>query len=334
MKLSLFSVNDHYPDKGRSVAQLYQEVIRQAELGEALGYEIFFSAEHHFHPYGVAPDPSVLLSVIAQRTDRIRIGTAISVLTFHNPLSVAETYAMVDVLSQGRLVLGVGSGYLKHELDGYGVSAEDKRARFDENFALVRRLLAGERVTYHGRFAAIDGVQINVLPLQTPVPIYVAVLRKEAAYAVGRQGEALMAVPYASLDSFDDVGPLMAEFRRGQNESGAKPALGALEDNQICFHTFVAETDAEARKFAEAPFDLYVATRLYAKHAVYDDIMRNGLHLMGGVETVTDKLIQLQQMGVQHVMTLQNFGAIPAAAVERSMRLLADEVLPRVRRGG
>jgi alkanesulfonate monooxygenase SsuD/methylene tetrahydromethanopterin reductase-like flavin-dependent oxidoreductase (luciferase family) len=332
MKLSLFSVNDHYPDKGRSVPQLYAEVIRQAELGEALGYEIFFSAEHHFHPYGVAPDPSVLLAAIAQRTRRIRVGTAISVLTFHNPLTVAETYAMVDVLSEGRLVLGVGSGYLKHELEGYGVSADDKRARFDENFALVRRLLAGERVTHAGRFAKIDGVQINVLPLQKPVPIYVAVLRKEAAFAVGSQGEALMAVPYASLESFDDVAPLMAEFRRGQRESGRTPALPrGLEDNQICFHTFVAETDAEARKQAEASFDLYVATRLYAKRATYDDIMRNGLHLMGGVETVTNKLIQLKQMGVQHVMTLQNFGALPAAAVERSMRLMMEEVLPRVR---
>jgi len=332
MKLSLFSVNDHYPDKGRTVPQLYEEVIRQAELGEALGYEVFFSAEHHFHPYGVAPDPSVLLATIAQRTGRIRIGTAISVLTFHNPLSVAETYAMLDVLSHGRLVLGVGSGYLKHELAGYGIDPDDKRARFDENFALVRRLLAGERVTHAGRFAKIDGVQINVLPLQSPVPIYVAVLRKEAAFAVGSQGEALMAVPYASLESFDDVGPLMAEFRRGQLESGRTASVGPLEDNQICFHTFVAETDAEARRQAETPFDLYVATRLYAKRATYDDIMRNGLHLMGGVETVTEKLIQLKQMGVQHVMTLHNFGAMPAAAVERSMRLMADEVLPRVRR--
>ena len=125
----------------------------------------------------------------------------------------------------------------------------------------------------------------------------------------------------------------MAEFRRGQQESKSTPDLGGLEDAQLCFHTFVADTDAEARRLAEAPFDLYVETRLYAKRAVYADIMKNGLHLMGSVETVADKLVALAEMGVGHVMTMHDFGAMPAAAVERSMRLLAEEVLPRVRRG-
>jgi len=167
MKLSLFSVNDHYPAHGRSVPQLYAEVLAQAELGEALGYEVFFSAEHHFHPYGVVPDPAVLLAALAARTTRLRLGTAIAVLTFHNPLTVAESYVMLDVISGGRLVLGVGSGYLKHELAGYNVDPDDKRARFDENFMLLRRLLAGERITHKGRFNDIAGVQINVVRCRT-----------------------------------------------------------------------------------------------------------------------------------------------------------------------
>ncbi len=144
-RTSIFSVQDHYPGRGRSIAQLYEQVLAQAEFAEAEGYDTFFVAEHHFHEYGVVPNPLIMLSAMSQRTRRIRLGTAISILTFHDPLTVAEGYAMVDVLSGGRLTLGVGSGYLKHEFEGYGIHPAEKRERFDENLAIVEKALAGPR---------------------------------------------------------------------------------------------------------------------------------------------------------------------------------------------
>ena len=89
MRYSLFSVNDHYPSLVRTVPQLYAQVIHSCELAERLGYDTFFCAEHHFHEYGVVPDPAVMLSALAQRTKRIRLGTAISILTFHDPRRIA-----------------------------------------------------------------------------------------------------------------------------------------------------------------------------------------------------------------------------------------------------
>ena len=329
MRMSIFSVQDHYPGRERTVAELYRQVIAQAELAETLGYDTFFVAEHHFHEYGVVPNPAVMLSTLAQRTKRLKLGTAISILTFHNPLTVAESYAMVDVLSGGRLVLGVGSGYLKHEFAGYAIEPAEKRDRFDENLALVKRLLSGERVSFEGRYIRLDAVQINVQPLQREIPVYVAVLRREAAYHVGLQGHDLMCVPYASLDRFDEIADLVAEFRRGRAAS-TRPAA---TDNAavVTLHTHVAESDDEAGKLASDAFDLYVDTRLYAKKAVYDDIIASGLSLFGSVETVADKLVALHRAGVDHVSTLHNFGLLPEAHVHRSMRLLMEEVMPRVR---
>jgi alkanesulfonate monooxygenase SsuD/methylene tetrahydromethanopterin reductase-like flavin-dependent oxidoreductase (luciferase family) len=338
MKLSIFSVQDHYTDRSRTVPQLYGELAGQAELADRLGYEVFFCAEHHFHAYGVAPNPAVLLAAIAPRTRRLRLGTAIAALTFHDPQTVAENYAMLDALSGGRLVLGVGSGYLKHEFGGFGIDPVEKHERFAENLGLVKRLLAGERVTHRGRFATLDDVAINVLPVQEEVPIYVATLRKEGALQIGKRGQGLLAVPYASLDHFDELPGLIEEFHRGWAEAGAAPPPHGLGDNIFCFHTHVAETDAEAERIAAAPFDLYVATRLYAKKAVYVDIQRSGLGLFGSPETVADKLVALYRMGIEHVMTLHNFGLMPHVEVEKSMRLLMERVLPRVRdatrRGG
>ena len=248
MRLSIFSVQDHYPAGARSVAQLYGEVIAQAELADRLGYDTFWVAEHHFHEYGVVPNPAVMLATLAQRTKRLRLGTAISILTFHNPLTVAENYAMVDVLSGGRLVYGVGSGYLPHEFAGYAIDPAEKRDRFDENLAIVRRLLAGERVSAKGRFSQIDAVALNVKPLQREVPIYVAVLRREAAFHIGKQGNNLMCVPYASVDHFNEIGDLIGDYRRGRTEAGFAPSD---DDAVVTLHTHVAESDAAARRNAE-----------------------------------------------------------------------------------
>jgi len=102
VRYSIFSVNDHHPRLARTVPQLYAQLMRQCELADALGYDTFFCAEHHFHEYGVVPDPAVMLSALAQRTKRIRLGSAISILTFHDPRRIAETYAMLDMMCGGR----------------------------------------------------------------------------------------------------------------------------------------------------------------------------------------------------------------------------------------
>src|SRR5260221_8703368 len=118
MRYSIFSVNDHHPRLARTVPQLYGQVMRQCELAESLGYDTFFCAEHHFHEYGVVPDPAVMLSALAQRPQRIPLGTAISILKFHDPRRIAETYSMVDMMSGGRPGFGGRPGLPGHDCGG------------------------------------------------------------------------------------------------------------------------------------------------------------------------------------------------------------------------
>lgn len=329
MRYSIFSVNDHHPRLARTVPQLYAQIMRQCELAESLGYDTFFCAEHHFHEYGVVPDPAVMLSALAQRTKRIRLGTAISILTFHDPRHIAESYAMLDLMSGGRLVFGVGSGYLPHEFVGYGQDPKEKRERFNENLQVVKRLLAGEVVSYQGKYSGTERAVLNVLPHEGRVPpIHVAILAREAAYHVGRQGERIFTMPYVSCKDFADIGTLLAEFRRGRAEAGF-PAQD--DDHVFTLHTYVARSDEEARAQASTAYDLYVDTRIYAKRHRYDDILANGICLFGSVETVVTKLRALHDMGIRHLATLHNFGALDPKLVERSMTLFAREVMPYVR---
>ena len=328
MRFSIFSVVDHHPSLPRDLSTFYRENLEQCMLADELGFEHFWIAEHHFHEYGAVPNPAVFLAAAAERTRRIKLGPAISVLPFRDPLLVAEDYALVDQLSGGRLVMGVGSGYLKHEFEAFGVAAEEKRGRFDEALEILKRAWSGAPVTFHGRFHDIDQVALNLTPLQDPFPpIYVAVLRAEAAYFVGRQGNRLMTVPYASVDRMADIGALVSDFARGYAESGAPPVADPM---LVALHTHVAETDALVRERAAEAFDLYVATRLYAKSQVYDDVLKSRVGLLGSVETVAEQLIELHHLGVRHVLMLMNFGAISAAHVAQSMRLIARQVVPRV----
>jgi alkanesulfonate monooxygenase SsuD/methylene tetrahydromethanopterin reductase-like flavin-dependent oxidoreductase (luciferase family) len=327
VKMSIFSVQDHHPTHSRTVSQFYEQILVQAELADRLGYDTFWVAEHHFHEYGVVPNPAVLLAALAQRTKRLRLGSAISILTFHNPLTVAESYAMVDVLSAGRLMYGVGSGYLSHEFAGYGIDPVDKRDRFDDTLAAVKQLLTGERVSYSGTFHSFENVKLNIKPLQQPIPIFVAMLRKEGAYHIGKQGNNLLCVPYVSVQKFDEIAEIVSEFRRGRTDAGITSGDGDLA---VALHCHVAESDEKAREIAEKPFNLYVDTRIYAPKSTYDDAMRNGFHLFGSPVTVANKLVQLKKMGVNHVMALQNFGSLEQDHVLSSMTLLMNKVMPMV----
>lgn len=319
MKLSLFTVQDHYPDRPRRLADFYRQTLADCVLADELGFDTFFVAEHHFHEYGVFPNPAIFLAAAAQATQRIRLGTAVSVLPFRHPLNVAEDYALLDQLSHGRVTLGVGSGYLAHEFAGFGIDGAEKRQRFDEALHLLQRAFRGERITYDGQFHQVQDVVINVQPVQQPhPPLYVAVLRAEAAYYVGRQGHRLMSVPYASCDSFADIAPMVQAYRQGCAESGQ------TGDIILALHAYVAGSDAAARAEAAAAFDLYVATRLYARRQTYEDIIASGLSLFGSPATVTARLEQLAAMGVDHVALLYNFGLLAPERITASLRRAAS----------
>ncbi len=326
MRYSMFSVHDHYPEESRTVAEHYGETLDHIILAEELGYESYWLAEHHFHEYGSVPNPAVFLAAAAQRTTRIGLGVAVSVLPFHHPLRVAEDYAMLDILSQGRLILGVGSGYVAHEFEGFGVAGKTKREHFDENLDVLRRAFRGEKITLQSDFNSIDNVGTNVWPLQQPhPPIYMAALRRESAYFIGRQGYPMLGIPYASVDELDELGGMVEDYERGWQESGSS---GPPPPVCFAFHTYCAETDAAARADAEGPFDYYVRTRLYGKSAGWDEITQRRYCLMGGVDTCIERIGEMRALGIGHVAMMMDFGCMGRERTQASMRLFAERVMP------
>jgi alkanesulfonate monooxygenase SsuD/methylene tetrahydromethanopterin reductase-like flavin-dependent oxidoreductase (luciferase family) len=327
VQFGTLTVADHHPALGRSASAFYQELIDQAVVAEQEGYESFWVAEHHFHEYGIVPAPAVLLSAIAQRTSSLRLGTSVVVCPFHDPRSIAEQYALLDVLSDGRFNFGAGSGYLAHEFAGFGVDPSEKRERFDEALDIIRRLWRGEHVTVHRSYNNFDDVAINVQPLQQPQPpTWIAAIRAEVAPFIAARGERIMGIPYA-LERIGAVHDMLEAYHAAfvPSVENEQPA-----DATLAWHTYVGESSNSAIAEARSAMEQYTATRLYAtaQGKTFEELHDNGLLIIGDASYCIERIGELGDAGMTRMLTLTNFGALPHDRVVGSMKRFAAEVIP------
>ncbi len=327
MQLSAFSVVDGLVHPTGPPRERLAEVVALAEAAEAGGLTGLWVAEHHFHTGGLCPSPAVLLAACGARTRRLRLGVLVSVLPFHHPIEVAEQYAMVDRLTDGRLNLGFGSGYIPLELEGFGVDPASKRERFDRAYDTVLAALRGEAVAWGG-----SPVTINVRPVQSPTPpIWIAVQRREAIPFVARRGVAVALVPYATLHSVDELAEEVREYR-----SHLPP--GVRGHVSAAVHLYAGPHPERAREALQR----YLDSRLEHQSAFLtkkvaedpgaaraDRMEAEGFALFGSPDDVAMKLATYEAAGVDEVLGLFDFGGLPFDEVERSVRALGSRVPER-----
>lgn len=180
---------------------LYQNTLTQVAAAEKFGFDSIFVAEHHFVKDGWIPSPRIICAAIAGLTKRVRIGTDIIVLPLHHPISVAEDAAVIDVLSNGRFILGVGLGNRRDEFEAFGVPFEERASRFEEALTLTRRLLNESNVKHAGRHFQFNNITVTPRSVQKPSPpIWVAA--EKAASAVkraARLGDAWVGAPMTPI---------------------------------------------------------------------------------------------------------------------------------------
>src|SRR5215831_10733624 len=176
---------------------VHARVTRQIIRADELGYDYAWVAEHHFsNEYGIMPDVFVYAAHLAALTQRIKIGTAVVTLPLANPLRVAENAAFVDILSNGRFVLGLGSGYRKYEFDGFGADFERRRDIQEEALPLLMELLDKKRAAHRGTHFSfkVDGAyELYPHALQEPYPgVYLAGATERSIAVAVRRGLGLM----------------------------------------------------------------------------------------------------------------------------------------------
>ena len=325
-------------------ARVTREIVRADELG----FDYAWVAEHHFsNEYGIMPDVFVYAGYLAALTQRIKIGTAVVTLPLANPLRVAENAAFVDILSNGRFALGLGSGYRKYEFDGFGADFEGRREVQEEALPLLMDIFLNKRVNHQGKYFdfKVDG-QYELFPhsLQQPhPPVFLAGATERSIAVAGRMGFGLM---LSTWTPFEELARQTAAYRRHLEETPqrlrANPARGNID---VARWTYIAETDAKARSdseagimrhlkhFASGHTSGYLGTVSQGgatSERNYDTLSRD-IILHGSPATVIEKIERLRDMtGATSVMLHYPpwYGVEKALA---SLELFASEVAPKLR---
>lgn len=329
-------------------SQLYHQIFEQVELGEALGYDAVWAAEHHFTPYGGdIPNPALLLAALAQRTRRMRLGTAGVALTLNRALNVAEQLAMVDAMSGGRLDIGVVRAFLDFEFEALQVDMGESRERFNEAVEVLLGTFANERFSYHGKFNQFDNLMLRPRPLQRRPRIIVGtVLSPESARYAGLNGFDLMVIPYAV--SLAGVRQTVQRYHEALREGGHR-----VEDHRVqaTFHLYVAPTAAEAKAVAREPLLRYVQyfadavagdrwSKDYAGYAglaqkvmqLKDfDLLYDGRVMVGDPARLHAMMEEIIACGITELSFITILPGLSQARILDSLRLFASEVMPRYR---
>lgn len=325
MKFGLFIIGDNHPEVNKGLKDYYEEMLEQVKRAEALGYEAFWFGEHHFDFFGVIPSPPVLMSVAAKRTEKIRLGVAVCLLPYRNPIFVAEEYAMVDVLSGGRLDFGVGRG-TPPELVGFGVK-EDNRDLLVESLEIVKMGWREGKVSYKGQYHQIDGVSLNVSPIQKPSPpLFLAALSEGSYKVAGEKGYPILGIPYASCKTIAELKEKVAFYKDTLVSSGHNP--GDFDVVQ-CFHSHVAETDKEAEKNAKKAMSIYFAARIHIRPRSYDELYRDRMIMVGDPKRCIEQIEEIRNTGTNYIIFMMNFAALEQKKILESMEIMAKEVMPK-----
>jgi alkanesulfonate monooxygenase SsuD/methylene tetrahydromethanopterin reductase-like flavin-dependent oxidoreductase (luciferase family) len=187
----------------RSTFAVYEDIIDHVCEAESLGFRAAEFLEHHFVDDGYLPSPLIAASAVAARTKIMRVATNIALLPLYDPVRFAEDTSVLDALSNGRLDVGVATGYRDVEYSGYRLDLKTRGARMDEAVQIVRRLWQGESVTFDGTFFKLDKVKVTPRPIQSPnPPLWIGGFAKPALRRAARFGDGYTGI--SDKQNYDD----------------------------------------------------------------------------------------------------------------------------------
>lgn len=306
----------------------FRQFVEHNIEAEALGYHSTFVVEHHFTGFGQISATLNLLTWIGARTSTLRLGTAVIVLPWHNPVLLAEQAATVDLLSDGRLDLGVGKGYRHNEFAGFCIPMEEAEARFEESLALITKAWTSDRPWSHrGRFWRFEGVVVEPPTRQKPhPPIWMGAGSPASIRRVAARGYNLLLDQFAP---FEQIGERIALYKSEvEVQGGTFDPMRVAVTRSLNVVTTPAEREkaVEARMAARRRTEQLAQTpdgRNPASIMSYADTREaaEGSALFGTPEEIATKLEALRAVGAEYVL-------LNAVGGPETLRCFAREVMP------
>ena len=339
MEIGIYTFAERTPDPVTghlvSAEQRLRDLVEEIELAEAVGLDVFGIGEHHRPDY-VVSSPAVVLAAAASRTSRIRLTSAVTVLSSDDPVRVFQDFATLDLLSSGRAEIMAGRGSFIESFPLFGYDLDDYDALFEEKLDLLLALRKGERVTWSGQHRApLSGLGVYPRPLQDPLPIWIAVGgTPQSVVRAGRLGLPLaLAIIGGAPERFV---PLIELYRESGRKAGHDPAALPVSINS---HGYIAESSSRAADDAWPPY-AEVMGRIGrergwpapTRHRFEAERGPRGALLVGDPEEIAQKILfEHGLFGHRRFLMQMSVGTMPHDRIMRSIELLGTVVAPAVR---
>jgi alkanesulfonate monooxygenase SsuD/methylene tetrahydromethanopterin reductase-like flavin-dependent oxidoreductase (luciferase family) len=340
--------------EGRTDRNVYQNELRFADLAEPLGFESIWGVEHHFTDYTMCPDVLQFLTYCAGRTEHIQLGSMVVVLPWHDPVRVAEQVLVLDHMSDGRLIFGIGRGLGRVEFEGFGVNQEESRERFVESAQMILEGLETGFCEFDGKFVKQTRREVRPRPFKSfRGRSYAAAVSPESSEIMARLGIGILVIPQKP---WDQVTTDLTNYRtvyQQVNGTDAPPPICAG-------WTFCDENVDRAHELAYKYIGGYWKTVLDHYELVGDHLanmkgyegygrMQQLVSAPGGADAMTDFFLNLQvwgtpeqcyekileirsKVGNESFVAVFSYAGMPYLEVERNMRLFAAEVMPELKK--
>src|SRR5262245_38329459 len=329
MKFGLFGGAKSSGDGASADSQSYGRFIDYVLYAEELGFESLFVVEHHFTGSSQVSASLNLLSFLAGRTTRMRLGTAVVVLPWHNPVLLAEQVATLDLLSGGRFDFGVGKGYRDSEFESFCIPKQEATERFDECMDILRKAwTSAGRFSHQGKHWNFRDIVVEPRPVQQPhPPFWMGAGSPEGIRRAGREGYNLLLDQIAPIElTIERVTTYRAELeQQGERFDGMR--VGVTRALQIC-RTEEERKDAFALRrktlaaigaLARGPgAERYQNAKSFADA----DLAGENAALIGTPDEIIAQLRQLERGGVEYVLLIDSTGS------KQTLRSFAEEIMP------
>ena len=343
------------PGKARTDQEVYRSELALAELAEPLGYDSVWGVEHHFTDYTMCPDVVQFLSFMAGRTRHVQLGSMVVVLPWHDPMRVAEEVSMLDNLSGGRMILGLGRGAGKVEFERFRVSMDESRQRFDESAAMLLEGLERGYCEYEGQFVRQPRADIRPTPFKSfRGRTYVAAVSPDSLPLTAKLGAGILVIPQKP---WKEVAVELDTYRghyRAFHGVEAPPPIAAgwvfcdpdPERARELAHRYIGGYYQSVLDHYRFQDDHMAQTKGYEYYGKMTDKIQQygvdkiidffaGLQVWGTPQQCVEKIADIHhRVGNDHFVGVFAYAGMPPAEAERNLRLFASDVMPEIRKIG
>ena len=327
--------------------RVIDETIQEAKLSEQLGCEVVWLAEHHFDGICAYVDPISFAAALAMATSRIKIGFAVAQVSLHHPIRLAEQISLLDNITKGRIIAGLGRGtaYNIYDYQGYGVPADEAQERFEEAETIMLKAWSGNPVEHHGKYWNLKLPMLRPRPYTRPHPVIIRSSgTEESMLAIARKRRPFM----MNVQSYDVTKRRMDLYRQTLRAQGMMETdvTRLVQDCWVWRNVFVAQTDAEAERVGVPLFQEMQNERAAMRERVFKEqgvrlqshapgptapaartVVEHAL-IHGSPPTVAEKLAAIDAIGVGGLIMSFRLGPMPHELAASSLRLFADKVMP------